>query len=275
MNKVLPLEYNFLIPYAQETLTRMGTNKDGGYVVDEKLINNSNILISFGMGDEFSFEEDFLKKNQKNKVFIFDYSINHKIYIQNIFRIIRRIFKLKRKYNDLIMMLNTFKNFRKFINKDNVKFFSKKIGNKIANKNEINLKRIFDLQKINNNENINLKIDIEGDEYKIIDDILIYQNQISQIVMEFHDMHIKKKEFFESVKKLQKFFTIIHLHANNYNKCNDDGFPINVEITFCKNEYISQTEKRSYDFPIKNLDHPNNPNLADIEINFQKDRSLN
>ena len=246
MNKVLPKEYNFLIPYSQETLSRLGIDKDGGYVVVERLIYNSNILVSFGMGDEFSFEEDFLKKKVENKVFIFDYSINHRIYVQNIFRIIRRIFKLKRKYNDLLMMLNTFKNFRKFINKNNVEFFSKRITNKIVNKNDINLKGIFDLLSINKNEKINLKIDIEGDEYKIIDDIMVYQNQISQIVMEFHDMHTKKKEFFESVKKLQKLFTIVHLHANNYNKCNSDGFPINVEITLCRNEYISQTKKRSY-----------------------------
>tara|TARA_B100001971_G_scaffold28329_1_gene22685 strand:- start:35 stop:631 length:597 start_codon:yes stop_codon:yes gene_type:complete len=195
MNKVLPKEYNFLIPCPQQTLLRMGVNKDGGYIVNEKLINNSNILISFGMGDEFSFENDFLKKNEKNKVFIFDYSINHKIYIKNILKIIRRILKFKRRYSDLIMILNTFKNFRKFINKDKVEFFSKKITNNVINKNDINLKKIFELLKINKKENINLKIDIEGDEYKIIDDILIYNDKISQIVMEFHDTHTKKKNF--------------------------------------------------------------------------------
>lgn len=274
MNKVLPKEYNFLIPCPQQTLLRMGVNKDGGYIVNEKLINNSNILISFGMGDEFSFENDFLKKNEKNKVFIFDYSINHKIYIKNILKIIRRILKFKRRYSDLIMILNTFKNFRKFINKDKVKFFSKKITNNVINKNDINLKKIFELLKINKKENINLKIDIEGDEYKIIDDILIYNDKISQIVMEFHDTHTKKEEFFKSVKKLQKFFTIVHLHANNYNKCNNDGFPINIEITFCKNKYLTQTQDRLYNFPIKNLDYPNNSTLPDIEINFQENGSF-
>ena len=88
--------------------------------------------------------------------------------------------------------------------------------------------------------------------------------------MEFHDTHTKKEEFFKSVKKLQKFFTIVHLHANNYNKCNIDAFPINVEITFCKNKYLTQTQDRLYNFPIKNLDYPNNPTLPDIEINFQE-----
>ena len=89
--------------------------------------------------------------------------------------------------------------------------------------------------------------------------------------MEFHDLHIKKDEFFTSIKKLQKFFTIVHLHANNYNKCNDDGFPINIEITLCKKKYITENQNKTYNFPIKNLDYPNNSELPDLEINFKKD----
>jgi len=97
-------------------------------------------------------------------------------------KIIRRILKFKRRYSDLIMILNTFKNFRKFINKDKVEFFSKKITNIVINKNDTNLKKIFELLKINKKENINLKIDIEGDEYKIIDDILIYNDLLNNFI---------------------------------------------------------------------------------------------
>jgi len=271
MNKVLPTEYNFLIPNSQQTLSRMGINKDGGYIVDEKLVNYSNILVSFGMGDEFSFEDDFLKKNEINKVFIFDYTINHKIYAKNIFKIIRRILKFKRKYSDLVKLIKTFRDFRTFINKERVNFFSKKITNEIKNVEDTNLKKIIEELKIKKEQEIILKIDIEGDEYKIINDIIIHHEKINQLVMEFHDLHIKKDEFFTSIKKLQKFFTIVHLHANNYNKCNDDGFPINIEITLCKKKYITENQNKTYNFPIKNLDYPNNSELPDLEINFKKD----
>ena len=271
MKKILSSEYNFLLPYPQQILTRMGINKDGGYIVYKKLIDNSNILMSFGMGDEYSFEKDFLRKNEKNKVFIFDYSINYKIYIKNIFKVIRRILKFKRKYKDLKALFKTFHDFRKFINKDRVEFFSKRITNNIKTEQDINLRKIFEELKIDKKEEIILKIDIEGDEYKIIDDLLIHYEQISQIIIEFHDVHKKKEEFFINVKKLQKFFTIVHLHANNYNHYNDDGFPINVEITLCKIKYITDSKIRSFNFPIKNLDYPNNSELPDLEINFQKD----
>jgi len=162
MKKILSSEYNFLLPYPQQILTRMGINKDGGYIVYKKLIDNSNILMSFGMGDEYSFEKDFLKKNEKNKVFIFDYSINYKIYIKNIFKVIRRILKFKRKYKDLKALFKTFHDFRKFINKDRVEFFSKRITNNIKTEQDINLRKIFEELKIDKKEEIILKIDIEG-----------------------------------------------------------------------------------------------------------------
>ena len=208
MKKILSSEYNFLLPWPQQILTRMGITKDGGYIVYKKLIDDSNILISFGMGDEYSFEKDFLRKNEKNKVFIFDYSINYKVYIKNIFKVIRRILKFKRKYKDLKALLKTLRDFRKFINEDRVKFFSKRITNNIKTKQDINLSKIFEELKIDKKEEIILKIDIEGDEYKIIDDLLMHYEQINQIIIEFHDVHKRKEEFFINVKKLQKFFTM-------------------------------------------------------------------
>ena len=48
--------------------------------------------------------------------------------------------------------------------------------------------------------------------------------------MEYHDTHKRKEEFFENIKKIKNFFYISHLHANNYQNYNSDGFPINIEI---------------------------------------------
>ena len=44
-------------------------------------------------------------------------------------------------------------------------------------------------------------IDIEGSEYDIVDKILLYENQIDQLIMEYHDTHKRKEEFFENIKK--------------------------------------------------------------------------
>ena len=270
MKNILPSDYNFILPYSTETLFRLGVEKDGGYIVDKKIIDKSNILVSFGMADEYSFEIDFLKRNEKNKVYIFDYSINHKFYIKEILKNIKRILKFKRKFKDLKNILKIYSNFKKFIKKDRVYFFSKKISNNITNEEDMKIAEVFQKIKLETEEEITLKIDIEGDEYNIIDDVLSYEKNIAQIVMEYHDTHKKKDLFFNNVKKFQKFYNIIHIHGNNYRDFNSDGFPINIEITFCKKKYINENSKKSYIFPIQKLDFPNNPKSSDLQIKFEK-----
>ena len=68
MKNILPSDYNFILPYSTETLFRLGVEKDGGYIVDKKIIDKSNILVSFGMADEYSFEIDFLKNEKKQSL---------------------------------------------------------------------------------------------------------------------------------------------------------------------------------------------------------------
>ena len=64
-----------------------------------------------------------------------------------------------------------------------------RVVKKIRNHNDINLKKIF--QKIHNNKNL-LKIDIEGSEYEIIDDIISHSSKIKMLIVEFHWINKKK-----------------------------------------------------------------------------------
>ena len=51
--KILKPEHNF-------KLIRVGKNNDGGYLVGKKSILNSENLISLGISDDWSFEEQFV-----------------------------------------------------------------------------------------------------------------------------------------------------------------------------------------------------------------------
>ena len=140
---VLPNEYNFLIPLKTPSLIRLGINKDGGYIVDKDILKLSNLLISFGMADEYSFEEDFLKYNDQNNLIIFDYSISHTQYLKDFFKNIRRILKLKRKFSELILCVRNYINFIKFIKNKKVKFYSKKITDQIVSIKDVTIEEIF------------------------------------------------------------------------------------------------------------------------------------
>jgi len=265
----LPSEYDFLIPNKTSNLCRLGVEKDGGYILNREFLNKSNFLISFGMAEEYSFEVDFLNLNSKNKLIIFDFSISHIHYLKEIFKNLRRIVKFKRTPVDLFKCLKNYFNFLNFINKKNVKFYSKKI-NSVNNKdNNITIKKIFENLSEKDKKNITFKIDIEGTEYEIIDKILSYEKNIDQLIIEFHDTHIKKFEFFSNIRKLQEYFDITHIHANNYREYNQDGFPINVEISFL-NKSLKGTIVKNFDYPISNLDFPNNPDIQDLKFSFKK-----
>lgn len=267
--KNLPSEYDFLTPNKTLNLFRLGIKKDGGYILDRELLKKSNFLISFGMAEEYSFEIDFLNLSSKNKLIIFDFSINHVHYFKEIFKNLRRIVKFKRTPRDLFKCFKNYLNFINFINKKNVKFYSKKI-NSINNKdNNITIKKIFNNLPEKDKKNITLKIDIEGSEYEIVDEILFYEKNIDQLVIEFHDTHKKKSEFFTNIKKIQQYFYVTHIHANNYRDYNQDGFPINVEVSFL-NKSLKEKTVKNYDYPINNLDFPNNPDIQDLKFRFNK-----
>ena len=58
---ILSKKFNYLRPLNPGQLTRLGNNYDGGYVVSNLALKKSDTLISFGLGDNFTFEKDFLK----------------------------------------------------------------------------------------------------------------------------------------------------------------------------------------------------------------------
>ena len=57
---MLPKEFK---PDALFDLLRVGKNNDGGYLICKKSLEESKFLLSFGISDDFSFEENFKKIN--------------------------------------------------------------------------------------------------------------------------------------------------------------------------------------------------------------------
>ncbi len=266
--KTLPNEYNFLTPFRSPNLSRLGVKKDGGYILDKDLLQKSDFLISFGMAEEYSFEEEFLKLNPKNRLIIFDFSVNHFHYIKELFKNIRRIIKLKRSFKDLSNCIKNYFNFIKFVNNKRVNFYSKKVASQLSSEKEITIKKIFEDLVDQDQKNITFKIDIEGSEYEIFNKILLYEKKIDQLIMEYHDIHLRKEEFFNNMRDIQKYFYITHLHANNYRNYNSDGFPINIEVTLLNRRFFDNNSKKNLNYPINNLDYPNNPDLNDLKFNF-------
>ena len=65
-----------------------------------------------------------------------------------------------------------------------------------------------------------LKIDIEGSEFKILNQLLMYKENFSMLIIEFHFIQKNKKVFTNFFNEFLNFFTIIHVHGNNNNSLN-------------------------------------------------------
>ena len=269
--KLINPKLNFLIPIKVSKLIRLGRNFDGGYLVCSNVLNKCNNLITLGVGDDTSFERDFIKRSFKNKIFLYDYSVNYFLFIKIIFKYFRRFLTFRSNTRALIYSFNNFINFIKLLSNKNVKFFKKKIVSKPIKKNEISLKEVFS----SSNKNNLLKVDIEGYEYEIIKDILQNSKKIQMLIIEFHSINADLQRFITKIKSLQKKFTIIHLHANNYQQPKKtDLFYDVIEISFV-NKFNLKTKssnkfKYRYKFPIPNKDFECFKDRGPIKFQFRK-----
>ena len=201
-----------------------------------------------------------MTQNNK-KVICFDHTLNFKHYSLTWFLIfLKRVILLKKAGS----IKKAFKNFLKpirlffFLKNKNVEL--KELGLGLGPK-KISLKKLF--EKYVDKKNILLKIDIEGDEYRLLDEIIYVSEKISSLVIEFHDidLNLEKVEKFISNLKLD----LVHIHPNNVGGVNSDGDPTIIEFTFANSPQRISERKN-----IKNqLDTDTNPSLGSINMIFK------
>ena len=245
----------FLKPCGIFNLIRLGNNNDGGYLVENKSLSEADIIISFGINDDWSFEKNFLEKRDISLI-SYDASINFKVFLRNFLYSLIRIDSPK----------NILKKFKTLLGYT-IFFRGKKVHNQYMigyrNNGSISVKEIFEKNIITKYKNIFLKIDIEGWEYRVLDEILEFADYICGLVIEFHDIDLHN----DKIKKFIKNFplNLAHCHANNYGGIDNKDMPLVIELTFT-NALPINSEKKLF-FPHE-LDMPNNKLVQEYKINF-------
>ena len=247
MKAKLPSSFSFK---SAIDLIRIGRDCDGGYLVSQSDIKKSYLLIGLGISSDWSFEEDFLSKKEVS-LYAYDASISEKYFLSSF---LRSFIKLRRRS---YAQLKVFLNYRRFFSQKNVHHIEKFVGLNIADESHCTF---LDAINKTNHKNIFLKIDIEGSEYRFLDDLVAHAERISGLVIELHDCDIH-------LKKIEKFINdfglkLVHIHANNCGPITlDDCLPITLELTFSK--YAKTSD--STHLPHK-LDMPNNRKEPEIEL---------
>jgi hypothetical protein len=114
-----------------------------------------------------------------------------------------------------------------------------------------------------------VKMDIEGSEYRVLDDLLAHSGSITALAIEFHDVDIVTERFNSLVEKLKRDFYIVHIHGNNMGGIAPFNFPMAPEITFLNKRFFNSAPQPSrLKYPVEGLDSPNHPDLPDFAFEF-------
>tara|TARA_B100000029_G_C17370325_1_gene885907 strand:- start:180 stop:989 length:810 start_codon:yes stop_codon:yes gene_type:complete len=265
-NVILDKSLNYLAPNVTNDLIRIGNNRDGGYVVTKKSILNCNCLISFGMADNFTIENDFLNYNKNNIVHVYDHTVNYLYFIKRIYKSFKRLFYFKSSIKNISIKIQDFVKYKKILRNKNFRHFREKVS-KASSENTANFSKI--INRLNNDSKIFLKSDIEGDEYVFFNDLLKHSEKINLIVVEFHNLDKDRYKFKDLIMKIKKIFHLVHLHGNNYSNYCEDGLPKVLEITFINKKYYKVLEDNfNKSFPIPGIDFPNIDDKEDLNFIF-------
>ena len=115
----------FLRPNSKTKLIRLGKFNDGGYSIPEKSLKEAKILFSFGLDEDWSFEEDFKKKTEA-QIICFDNSVNNKFWIKRFLKDLI-YFNFKSNIYENFKRFFTFFKYKRFFMQKNVYHIKKHI----------------------------------------------------------------------------------------------------------------------------------------------------
>lgn len=248
-------ELSFLKPDLARNLLHLGDKTDGGYVVSTKSIEATKNLVSYGLGDNFSFEKDFqllsLQHSNRINVDIYDFSVE-KPSFRKLFKLVfRKLIQSKTKWFDkYLLWLGSYRN---FFRNDSAQHHKRKIVG-FANKSlDISA---MDTLPIGNLKDTFLKIDIEGGEYGVLESLKEHFDGFTGMVIEFHAVGNNIEKFKDIILEIRKLHDLIYVHVNNYGLISKSGIPEVLEISFVRKD-LNEAKGVTIHEPNDNWNFPN------------------
>jgi hypothetical protein len=262
-------------------LVRIGKNGDGGYVLSQIQVDKTEMLLSFGISDDWSFEMDFSQKKQNLILYAYDYSVSanalRKIMIKRIFSSIYKYLTLDFRMGNILLQRcyeNIKHPFKRFFNSTKGRYF---IGKFLGNYNDetfVSVQNVFDSIFNSAKElSVFVKMDIEQSEYRTLSSFKPFYHLINGFAIEFHDLDILHNNFTEIIRELSAQFYVAHVHANNY--CGviyGTNLPNALEITFINKKLITDPVFTKRIYPIEGLDFACDKYNPDITVGFDDRR---
>jgi hypothetical protein len=266
-------------PVQLNDLVRIGKRQDGGYVISQRQLDGTKVLLSFGISTDWSFDDDFLHRSNNVALYAYDYSVSAHVLRKRIVKsLCSAIYSIFTQYFHTAKERISFATekilhpFQRFFNPaKNRWFFKKYLGNHDSDE-YVSVNTVFGTHLKHRAEDLSVfvKMDIEESEYRTLPAFKPFYHLINGFAIEFHNLDILGNNFTEIVREMSEYFYVAHVHANNYDRCiYPDTLPKTLEITFINKQLVPETpvdSTRSY--PIPGLDFPCDPKFPDVSIVF-------
>ena len=227
-------------------LSRLGKANDGGYVVPEKALIASDILMGYGIADDPSFEKAYSLRYHKPS-FGFDCGVSPVEVKNELFTFVPECIA-----SDQFLYLR--------------QVSSKQVSSYTQQINKLHLK----------NKKAFIKMDIEGAEYQAFDTILKHASHVTGIVLEIHIQPNSLSQAIQLLSNLRQQFVLLHVHGNNfarlyfYSNYASGAIPHVLELTYINKSLVSSyTFSKNQSHPLP-MDMPNNPHQADASFTIDK-----
>jgi hypothetical protein len=244
-------------PSGSYDLVRIGRDHDGGYLVERGSVEKAKALISMGINNDWSFEKDFVKSNPV-PLDAYDHTTRDLFRPLAFLKSLMGVCVLRYPFSRLVGDISLYMDYHTFFSGQNV-HYSDKIGP--ASMNGLPLRETLARRKLDTP--VYFKIDIEGSEYRILDELIECAAQVSGLTIEFHDIDLHKERMVSFIKRFP--LSLVHIHPNNYGGKDENGDPYLLELTFADNpKPLTET------FALPHaLDQRNNVNAEDCSLTFE------
>lgn len=244
---------NILVFDTEHTKVRVGDKKDGGYVVLEEISSDSDILYSYGVEYNSSFEGEFVKRFGCDAV-LFDHTVEQPAETNDRFTFV----------------------------KEGLSSYKHASFDTLSNH----------ITRFGDGDHKTLKMDIEWAEWDVFDEMSDFTiGDFDQILCEFHLIPVKYKgshspyftgfhecvyggvnnmlfeKYQRVIDRLQQHYYVYHVHINNSIPCNQfngEDVPPLLELSMVNRSLVKEPRLTLQSFPVDGLDYPNKTDRPDI-----------
>ena len=254
-----------LNPHLVDDLERYGRSADGGYVLPRARLADIDAVLSFGLSTDWSLEKALAERHPDRIIHVYDHTVGARSFRRSLKTAFWKFLVGRVSLAELRRRYRTDADYRRFFTGNHI-HFRERIFNRRDCANDATIETAF--ARLGGARHVLVKIDIEGDEYRIIPDLMRFADRIDVLAIEFHNTEPLRPVFEAQLQRLLADFAIVHVHGNNIAGVANDGLPDALEITFVSRQFTVSDRRRDR-LPVAGLDLPNDPNRPELDLVFR------